>query len=68
MKYHLSEIQLHRRSSLSVPTHPPGDAGDPGRLVDAGGPSRKICTVSVVDETQSKVELRLNDMLYIVEG
>jgi hypothetical protein len=27
-----------------------------------------MCTVSVVDETQSKVELILNDMLYIVDG
>lgn len=27
-----------------------------------------MCTVSVVEETQSRVELKLKDMLYIVEG
>jgi hypothetical protein len=38
------------------------DLGESGKT-GPGPPKRKIWTVSVVDETQSRVELRLNDML-----
>jgi hypothetical protein len=38
------------------------DFGESGNAVP-GTPKRKMWTVSVVDETQSRVELKLNDML-----
>src|SRR5512142_3360931 len=37
-------------------------------LAPAGPPSRKMWTVSDVDDTQTRVELKLKDMLYIVDG
>lgn len=33
-----------------------------------GGPSRKMWTVSVAEDTHSRVEVELNDMLYILAG
>ena len=43
--------------------------GAPAGVVFPGGdPSRKIWIVSEVEETHSKVELRLKDILYMVEG
>ncbi len=41
---------------------------DPPALAAGALTRRKMWTVSEVDETHSKVELRLNDMLYMVEG
>jgi len=43
------------------------DFGESGMPLPTA-PRRKICTVSVVEETQSRVELKLKDMLYIVDG
>lgn len=37
-------------------------------LLLLGVPKRKICTVSVAEETLSKVDVELNDMLYILAG
>src|SRR4051812_11038462 len=41
---------------------------DPPALAAAALTRRKMWTVSEVEETHSKVELRLNDMLYMVDG
>lgn len=42
-----------------------GEGGEVGRLLGEGGEGlrRKMWTVSVVEETQRRVEERLNDML-----
>lgn len=59
----LPSSKLRERPQRSL-----GETGDPGLLVEAGPPKRNMWTVSVVEDTHNNVELRLNDMLYIVDG
>jgi hypothetical protein len=43
-------------------------ASEPAPVLLLGLARRKMCIVSEADDTQSRVEVRLNDMLYMVEG
>lgn len=48
---------------------PPGEVGgDVTEGLEGGAPRRKMWTVSVVEDTQSKVDSTLKDMLNILEG
>ena len=48
---------------------PPGEmGGDVTEGLEGGAPRRKMCTVSVVEDTQSRVDSTLKDMLNILEG